>query len=158
MRTIRSIRLRVLWLAGLLLVSACGAPYDSGTDGERGAAGGTEPVDAQAASHRVEEIPSWVPVYPGVEPVVLHCDYEEDAWVGSLSYEIPKGLDPVARFFESELEQGGFEVYSKASFGAAWPTRLIKASHPTGCCRVKVKIEGDDGRSTALVKYERSDT
>jgi len=57
-----------------------------------------------------EEIPSWVPVYPGSEPTSRHTMHSQDAVSGGFEIATTDSVSDVLEYYRSELKEQGFEV------------------------------------------------
>lgn len=57
-----------------------------------------------------EDIPSWVPVYPGSEPTSRHTMHSQDTLSGGFEIVTSDPVSDVLEYYQSELKEQGFEI------------------------------------------------
>lgn len=63
-----------------------------------------------------EELPGWIPAYPGAEPEGTYLSSTEQQTEGGFTYTIGDDLDEVLAFYEDALESEGFEFTGRNSW------------------------------------------
>ncbi len=100
-----------------------------------------------------DDLPGWVPVYPGSETVGTFSTASGDERNGSFQYTTSDDLDAVAAYFKKELERAGLEISeTKVNTNGARSTVLqIKSSD--GMRSGNVVVGEEDGQTQGMVTY-----
>jgi hypothetical protein len=100
-----------------------------------------------------EEIPEWVPVYPGSEPANRGTMTTNDSVNGNFTLSTDDAVADVLGFYRDRLKEVGFQVtvntYSGGDTEGAMINSVLEAENRT----VIVMIGRDDGQTTANVTY-----
>ncbi len=100
-----------------------------------------------------EEIPDWVPVYPGSEPANRGTMTTNDSVNGNFTLSTDDAVAEVLEFYRNGLKEAGFQAtvntYSGADNEGAMINSVLEAENRT----VIVVIGRDDGATTVNVTY-----
>lgn len=102
-----------------------------------------------------EEIPEWIPRYPGSEPEGTFLSSTETKTEGGFAFGLQDGLDEVLGFYEDELEGAGFEVTGRNSWEAGGSQgATISAEEANRQIQVMLAQEGDRTQVTVTFSEE----
>lgn len=110
---------------------------DAGTVTLRGADGTTQ----FQAGGAVEDLPDWIPMFPGVSPQGSYASQTEGTRAGAFSFETSETLEDVLGFYERAVGSAGLEVKSRTTTPE---TSLLVAG----------SAEGDRGLSVVATKKD----
>jgi hypothetical protein len=98
-----------------------------------------------------QEIPRWVPTYPGVTPQGVFSSRTGDEASGAYTFNTADGVDAVLSRFQRELEGAGFEV-STSTFqqGGRMAGGTLSASSADDRRSVHLMMGVDDDRKTQV--------
>jgi hypothetical protein len=98
-------------------------------------------------SGSADKVPSWVPIFPGVDAETAFLMTGGDSVQGTLSFETPESPEAVAEYYRDSLEQLGFEVETSSFSSDDVESRMLSASD--GASRtVYVNITAEGGAAT----------
>ncbi len=100
-----------------------------------------------------EEIPDWVPVYPGSEPANRGTMTTNDSVNGNFTLSTDDAVADVLEFYREQLKSVGFQVTVNTYSGAENEGAMINSVHESENRSVIVVIGSDDGQTTANVTY-----
>ncbi len=100
-----------------------------------------------------DEIPEWVPVYPGSEPENRGTMTTEDSINGNFSLSTDDTVAEVLDFFRSELKSVGFQVTVNTYSGGDNEGAMINGVLEAENRNVIVMIGRDEGSTTVNVTY-----
>jgi hypothetical protein len=69
------------------------------------------------ASAELENIPEWVPLYPGSTPKGTFASEAGELRAGAFSFTTGDGLEDVLDYFAAEIERAGLKVMSRSTAG-----------------------------------------
>jgi hypothetical protein len=105
-------------------------------------------------SDAANNLPDWVPNYPGAKPGQGGMKAEKDGVLSGLS--IAESTDPAAKvkeFYETKLKADGYQVESVA-IGADAAQLTAKKATPKSA--INITISTDSGKTNVMVTYERA--
>jgi hypothetical protein len=110
---------------------------------------GTTKFGAVAGS---EDLPSWLPVYPGTTPVANYTSETAEGRNGAYTIETTDSLDEVIDYYVAELEGKGFTIESRftSSDGAMI---ISKSSDGALMVNLAVSVDDDEGTVEAVVNF-----
>ena len=117
---------------------------------ERGDGDGFSLTTGAAVS---DEIPGWVPVYPGSEPENRGTMTTSDSVNGNFTLKTDDPVTDVLAYFRDELKGAGFEVNVNTYSGEGAEGALLNASNEAEKQNVVVVIGTTDGATTMSVTY-----
>jgi hypothetical protein len=100
-----------------------------------------------------DEIPEWVPVYPGSEPENRGTMTTADSVNGNFTLKTDDSVSDVLGYFRDELKETGFEVSVNTYSGDGAEGALINGSMEAEKKNVVVVIGTADGATTVSVTY-----
>jgi len=100
-----------------------------------------------------EEIPDWVPVYPGSEPANRGTMKTNDSVNGNFTLSTDDAVADVLEFYREQLKSVGFQVTVNTYSGGDNEGAMINSVHEPENRSVIVVIGSDDGSTTANVTY-----
>lgn len=126
-------------------------------DAKGGADGGLTMTDEtgktvfQAGAGSAEDLPSWIPVYPGAEITATYvASAAGQGSGGSFSLTTSDGVDTVYEHYRSALEDAGFEIQTTGSTGQG---KILIATQADPARQVTVSVSEVDGKTQATVQY-----
>jgi len=102
-----------------------------------------------------EELPSWVPVYPGSEPESRHTMRTDDMVTGGFELTTSASVDQVVEFYRSNLKGDGFVVNVNTFSGDDGKGGMVNARDDGGGRSVVVIIGTEEAATTASVSYNK---
>lgn len=100
-----------------------------------------------------DEIPKWVPVYPGSEPENRGTMKTSDSVNGNFTLKTDDPVTDVLGFFRDELKEAGFQVNVNTYSGDGAEGALLNGSIEAEKKTVVVIIGRDDDATTVSVTY-----
>jgi len=100
-----------------------------------------------------EEIPEWVPIYPGSEPANRGTMKTDDSISGNFTAGSEDSVAAVLEFYRETLKSAGFQVNVNTYSGSDNEGALINGSAEDDGKTVVVLIGDDDGSTTINVTY-----
>lgn len=100
-----------------------------------------------------DEIPEWVPVYPGSEPANRGTMKTDDSVNGNFTLKTEDPVPDVLAYFRDELKEIGFEVSVNTYSGEGAEGALLNGSLNAENKNVVVVIGTTDGATTVSVTY-----
>jgi len=100
-----------------------------------------------------DEIPEWVPVYPGSEPENRGTMKTADSVNGNFTLKTDDSVPDVVAYFRDELKETGFEVSVNTYSGEGAEGALLNGSMEAEERNVVVVIGTTDGATTVSVTY-----
>lgn len=100
-----------------------------------------------------DEIPEWVPVYPGAEPENRGTMKTNDSLNGNFTLKTDDTVAEVLDFFRNALKEAGFQVNVSTYSGDGADGAMINGSIEAEKTNVIVIIGRDDGATTVSVTY-----
>lgn len=100
-----------------------------------------------------EEIPDWVPVYPGSEPANRGTMKTNDSVNGNFTLTTDDAVAEVLEFYREQLKSEGFQVTVNTYSGGDKEGAMINSVHEAENRSVIIVIGSDDGSTTANVTY-----
>lgn len=100
-----------------------------------------------------EEIPDWVPVYPGSEPANRGTMTTDDSVSGNFTAGTDDAVSEVLEYYREQLKSVGFEVTVNTYSGSDNEGAMINGAQEDGNRNVIVLIGRDGGSTTINVTY-----
>ncbi|MEW6368245.1 MAG: hypothetical protein AB1714_26750 [Acidobacteriota bacterium] len=100
-----------------------------------------------------QQLPVWVPTYPGVTPVVTLTKSGEEGLYGNYSFQTGDSVDMVLNYFESGLETAGFSVEKTSIPGGVIAMGTLNAKTESGKREVVVSVIPVGTMSQVTVQY-----
>ena len=100
-----------------------------------------------------EEIPDWVPVYPGSEPANRGTMKTNDSVNGNFTLGTDDAVSEVIEFYREHLKSIGFQVTVNTYSGGDSEGAMINSVQEAENRTVIVVIGSDDGSTTVNVTY-----
>ncbi len=100
-----------------------------------------------------EELPEWVPVYPGSEPANRGTMSTNDTVNGNFTLSTDDPVAEILDFYRTALKEDGFEVTVNTYSGGDNEGAMINGAREAGNRNVIVVIGSDDGATTVNVTY-----
>jgi len=100
-----------------------------------------------------EEIPDWVPVYPGSEPANRGTMKTNDSVNGNFTLGTDDAVSEVLEFYREQLKSIGFQVTVNTYSGGDNEGAMINSVQEAENRTVIVVIGSDDGSTTVNVTY-----
>ncbi len=101
------------------------------------------------------DVPDWVPLYPGTEPLASHVFEGSEGVRGTCQLETEDRVATVIDYFQEQLQQAGFKVtvnrFSSSDGGEEGG--VVNAEHEASGRTVVVMVGAEDGKTTASVSY-----
>ncbi len=102
-----------------------------------------------------QEIPPWVPVYPGTEPTSRHSMHADETLSGGFQIETTERVDQLVEFYRSHLEGEGFEVSVNTFSGDEGQGGMVNARDDGAGRSVVVIVSSEDGSTKAVISYNQ---
>ena len=100
------------------------------------------------------DVPDWVPLYPGTEPLASHVFEGSEGVRGTCQLETEDGAAQVLDFYQGQLQQAGYEVtVNRFSSSEGEEGGVVNAEHGASGRAVVVMVGTENGRTTASVSY-----
>jgi hypothetical protein len=100
------------------------------------------------------EIPDWVPLYPGTEPLSSNVFEGSEGVRGTCQLETGDRASQVVDFYQERLQQAGFEVtVNRFSSSDGEEGGVVNAEHGASGRSVVVMVGAEDGKTSASVSY-----
>jgi hypothetical protein len=100
------------------------------------------------------DLPDWVPLYPGTEPMASHVFEGSEGVRGTCQLETDDGAAQVIDFYQEQLQQAGYEVtVNRFSSSDGEEGGVVNAEHGASGRAVVVMVGTESGRTTASVSY-----
>lgn len=90
-----------------------------------------------------DEIPDWVPMYPGAQVEAPFMMTSGEELQGTLSFETGDSLTDVESFFVEKLEASGFDVEKTTFSTNEMQTTMLSAAREERSVLVNITVEGD---------------
>ncbi|HVT17043.1 MAG TPA: hypothetical protein VHQ90_12800 [Thermoanaerobaculia bacterium] len=101
-----------------------------------------------------QNLPSWVPVYPGAKSQGMFSASSNTGSMQSFAVTTPDSIDKVAAFYESRLKQAGFSVQpTLMATGGTTSGGVIAANTPDGKRTMQIVLSTADNQTQAAVSY-----
>jgi hypothetical protein len=100
-----------------------------------------------------EEIPDWLPVYPGSEPTNRGTMKTNDSVNGNFTLSTDDAVAEVLEFYREQLKSEGFQVTVNTYSGGDNEGAMINSVHEAENRSVIVVIGSDDGSTTVNLTY-----
>ncbi len=112
-----------------------------------------EGITRLGAGGSAEEIPHWVPVYPGTTPQrAITSDYYAGHW-GAYTFTVDDDLEAVVDFYVAELGKLGLDIASRTTIPKG---ALLTAQTPDESLMMTVTASVDDGEVQVLIQYNEN--
>ncbi len=98
-----------------------------------------------------EDLPDWVPVYPGTEPASRHTMKTAESFSGGFEVETSDTVAEVLEFYRAKLDADGYTISVNTFTQDDSEGGMVNASHPEGRRNVIVIINADAGQPTKAV-------
>jgi hypothetical protein len=98
-----------------------------------------------------EELPSWVPIFPGGEPTSRHTMKMEQEQTGGFEIETAAPVKEVLDFYQQALEDDGYEVAVNTFSQDGSEGGMVNGSHGEKGRNVVVIINSEEGGPTKIV-------
>ncbi len=97
-----------------------------------------------------DDLPSWLPVYPGTTPVANYTSETAEERTGAYTIETEDDLEDVIDYYVTELEKKGFSIENRftSSDGA-----MVTAKSSDGALTVNLAASVDGGTVEAIVNF-----
>jgi hypothetical protein len=100
------------------------------------------------------DLPDWVPLYPGTEPMASHVFEGSEGVRGTCQLETDDGAAQVIDFYQKQLQQAGYEVtVNRFSSSDGEEGGVVNAEHGASGRAVVVMVGTESGRTTASVSF-----
>jgi archaellum component FlaG (FlaF/FlaG flagellin family) len=120
-----------------------------GSAATEGGAGGVITVEDETGGEQLsmgtgtaDEIPDWVPTYPGAKFEAPFMMTSGDELQGTLSFETGDSLIDVESFYVEKLEASGFEVEKSTFSSGEMQTTMLSAAQGGRSVLVNITVEG----------------
>ncbi|HSN56892.1 MAG TPA: hypothetical protein VLT32_19635 [Candidatus Sulfomarinibacteraceae bacterium] len=100
-----------------------------------------------------EDIPDWVPVYPGAEAASRSMMTSDEGVTGSFQIETGDAVSDVIAFYRDRLKAAGFEITVNTFSGEGSEGGMVQATLEAGQRSVMVMINREAGPTQASVTY-----
>ena len=100
-----------------------------------------------------EDIPDWVPVYPGAEAASRSMMTSDEGVTGSFQIETGDAVSDVIAFYRDRLKEAGFEITVNTFSGEGSEGGMVQATLEAGQRSVMVMINREAGPTQASVTY-----
>jgi hypothetical protein len=100
-----------------------------------------------------EDIPDWVPVYPGAEPASRSMMTSGEGVTGSFQIETGDAVSDVIAFYRDRLKAAGFEITVNTFSGEGSEGGMVQATVEAEQRSVMVMISREAGPTQASVTY-----
>ncbi len=104
----------------------------------------------QAGAGSEEDLPSWIPVYPGSEVTATYVATADQGSGGSFSLTTSDSVDTVYEHYRSTLESAGFQIQVTNITGQG---KILVASHDDPARQVTLSVAEVDGKTQATIQY-----
>lgn len=98
-----------------------------------------------------DDIPSWVPVYPGAEPASRHTMRTEQEQTGGFEVETSASVKEALDFYQDALKDDGYEVAVNTFSQDDSEGGMVNGSHGEKGRNVVVIINSESGGPTKIV-------
>jgi len=102
-----------------------------------------------------QEIPPWVPVFPGAEPTSRHSMHTDETLSGGFQIETTERVDRLVEFYRSHLEDEGFAVSVNTFSGDDGQGGMVNARDEGAGRNVVVIVNSEDGATKAVISYNQ---
>ncbi len=105
------------------------------------------------AGATADEVPQWVPVYPGTRPQqTISSDYYAGHW-GAYTFSVCDDLQEVVDFYITEIEKLGLEITSRTTTPKS---ALLTAQTSDESLMMTVTASVDNGEVQVLIQYNEN--
>jgi len=98
-----------------------------------------------------EDVPSWVPVYPGSEPTSRHTMRTEEEQTGGFELETADSMEEALDFYKKALESEGYEVTMNTFTQDDSKGGMVNATHGEQGRNVVAIFSSESGGPTKIV-------
>jgi hypothetical protein len=98
-----------------------------------------------------EDVPSWVPVYPGTEPSSRHTMRTEEEQTGGFELETSDSVKKALDFYKAALEAEGYQVTMNTFTQDDSEGGMVNATHAEKSRNVVVIFNSEGGGPTKIV-------
>ena len=98
-----------------------------------------------------DDVPDWVPIYPGGEPTNRHGMVTGDRITGGFEIETSASVEDVIRFYQEALEKAGFEVKVNSYTQAENQGGMVNGDNDAEDRNVVAIIHSEGGGTTSIV-------
>jgi hypothetical protein len=102
------------------------------------------------AGVRIEDLPSWVPVYPGTTPEGTFSSETTEGRSGAYTIATDEELESVVDYYISELEKRGLEIATRATSRKG---AFLTATSSDGNLTVNLAASIEDGKTQVIVNF-----
>jgi hypothetical protein len=100
-----------------------------------------------------DEIPQWVPVYPGTSPQkTISSDYYAGHW-GAYTFTVEDKLQEVVDFYITEVKKLGLEITSQTTTPKS---AMLIAQTPDEAMLITLTASEDNGKVQVLIQYNEN--
>ncbi len=99
---------------------------------------------------RPEDLPSWLPVYPGTTPVAHYTSETTEERSGAYTIETGDDLEDVIDYYVTELEKKGFAIENRFTSSDGG---MVTAKSSDGALTVNLAASVDGGTVEAIVNF-----
>jgi hypothetical protein len=103
-----------------------------------------------------ENLPAWVPVYPGAEPADRHSMNTADSTSGGFQLETRDPVAKVLEFYQSALEGEGYAISVNTFSQDDAEGGMVNGSNEDSGRTVMAILKSEDGTTTVSVNYSES--
>ncbi len=103
-----------------------------------------------------ENLPAWVPVYPGAEPADRHSLNTSDSTSGGFQLETSDPVAKVLEFYRSALEGEGYAISVNTFSQDDAQGGMVNGSNEDSGRTVMAILNSEDGTTTVNVNYSES--
>jgi hypothetical protein len=103
-----------------------------------------------------ENLPAWVPVYPGAEPANRHSLNTADSTSGGFQLETSDPVAKVLEFYRSALEGEGYAISVNTFSQDDAQGGMVNGSNEDSGRTVMAILNSEDGTTTVNVNYSES--
>jgi len=103
-----------------------------------------------------ENLPSWVPVYPGAEPANRHSLNTADSTSGGFQLETSDPVAKVLEFYRSALEGEGYAISVNTFSQDDAQGGMVNGSNEDSGRTVMAILNSEDGTTTVNVNYSEA--
>jgi hypothetical protein len=102
-----------------------------------------------------EDIPPWVPVYPGTAPTSRHTMRTDESFTGGFEIVTADRVAAVLEFYRTELEGAGYKVNVNTFSQDDSEGGMVNGSHEGEQRSVIVILNSDQGSTKVTVSYSQ---
>ncbi len=102
-----------------------------------------------------EDIPPWVPVYPGTEPTSRHTMRTDESFTGGFEIATSDRVADVLEFYRTKLEGAGYKVNVNTFSQDDSQGGMVNGSHESEQRSVIVILNSEKGSTKVTVSYNQ---